>query len=317
VQTCGTQLCVGGAPFVVHGATAYGTYDDPVSEVALARQAHVNVLELVEFDTVYHSLGDTMSEATWSRVDKFIAAAHNAGLHVVLHLAEYGQSLQAAGQTPTTTDWGPYLQFIANRTNTVTGVVYKDDPTIAMLELFGEIDAPNYNIHPGTEGTPAEMTTFFRRTLGEWRALAPNILVSTGGFSYINDPNSGIDWKTIVADSNDATCDVEVNSSEDRDVSVASLSSYCQQLGKPWFLAAWSSCQGAQQFSTDIDHWATDADMASHAQDMSNIAGGSSPAAAPAIGSDFWNLAATPARDGNCDIGPQYPQTLGAVQAAT
>jgi hypothetical protein len=317
VTVCGLQLC-NGSPFIAKGATAYGQYGNPVGEVALARQAGVNVLELVEFDTRYHTLSDTMSTATWTRVDAFIAAVASAGLHVILNLSEYGQSLAAASQTPTTVDWNTYLSFIANRVNTVTGVTYKSDPTIAMVELYGEIEAPGY--HVTTRGTTAQMNAFFRRTLAEWRALAPNILVSTGGFSYINDPNSGIDWKTIVADPNDATCNVEINSFPDRNISVPNMSSFCNGLNKPWFLAAWSSCwRATPRFNGDADSWPTDAAMAAHAQDMYNVSGDHNPTApAPAmaaIGSDFWNLANKPSRQGMCDIGTQFPLTLKTVQS--
>lgn len=190
-----------GQPFAIRGATAYGQYDNTAREIALAQPAHLNVIELVEFDTRYHDLSDTMSAATWTRVDRFVAAA-SAGIHVVLNLSEYGQSLAAAGYTRTTFDWANYLSFIANRVNTVTGTPYRDDPTIAMLELFGEIDAPNYGSR--TAGTTSEMTDFFRRTLAEWNNLAPQILADTGGFSYLNELNSGIDWRTIVSDPHNA-----------------------------------------------------------------------------------------------------------------
>jgi hypothetical protein len=311
VTVCGLNLCLHGAPFYIHGATGYGTYGSAAAEISLAQAGRVNVLELVEFDTQYHQLADTESEATWTRVDAFIAAARAAGLHVILNLSEYGQSLQAAGQTPTTTDWAPYLSFIANRTNTVNGLVYKNDPTIAMMELFGEIDAPNYSIHPGTEGTTAQMTAFFHRTESEWRGLAPNILVSSGGFSYLNDPNSGIDWKSIMSDAGNATCDLEVNSPDDINSAVGSVTSYCQSIGKPWFLAAWSSCYNSSNYPFNTP---TDADMAGHAQAMYNVASGGSPALYRAIGADFWNLenAGTPA--GTCSLSPSFPQTWSVVQ---
>ena len=318
VQTCGHGLCLDGQPFVIHGATAYGQYDDPNNEASLAAQNGINVLEIVGFETQYHQLSDAMSPATWTRVDQVIAAAHAHGLHVILNLSSYGKSLMAAGIKPTTYDWNPYLTFIADRINSVTGIKYADDPTIAMVELYDEIDAPNYDVP--LRGTTAETTAFFQRTLAEWKALDPNHLVSTGGFSYINDPNSGIDWRTIVSDPNNAVCDVEINSTYDRDISVPELSSYCQSIGKPWFLAAWSSCyRTGPQFDGDLDSFSSDAAMAAHAQDMYSIASDSDPAApipaSPAVGSDFWNLAATPVKLGSCDIGPQFPLTLGVVSA--
>jgi hypothetical protein len=309
VTVCGTALCADGVRFDERGATAYGEYGNPAAEVALARRAKLNTLELVEFDTLYHTLSDTESSATWDRVDAFIAAARTGGLRVILNLSEYGQSLQAAGQPPVTMDWGPYLSFIASRVNTVTGLRYADDPTIAMVELWGEIPAPNY---PNPVGTTQQITDFYSRSLAEWRTDAPRILVSSGGFSYINDPHSGIDWKTIMADPDNAACDVEVNSNGDLSVSVPAVASYCRSLGKPWFLAAWSSCFGTARGTWDVDYWSSDAAMAAHATVMINVADGVSVPAP--LGDDFWNIGDTAAVTGTCDIGPQFPLTFAVVE---
>jgi aryl-phospho-beta-D-glucosidase BglC (GH1 family) len=307
-------LCLNGTPFHIHGATAYGTYSDPATEVALAHQANINVLEIVEFETQYHTLSDTMSAATWQRVDAFIATARQGGLHVILNLSSYGQSLQAANQTPTTTDWNNYLSFIANRVNTVTGVRYRDDPTIAMVEIFGEICYPGESdgtCPAGTTGTTSDMQNFYHRTLTEWHALAPNILISSGGFSHLNSPNSnGIPWQAILSDSANPVCDIEVNSPGDLSGSVNKFTQYCQQLGKPWFLAAWSSCfGGSYPFYTP-----TDADMAAHAQAMYDLARGGAPATYAAIGSDFWNLRDQGQKAGTCSLSPSFPLSFAVVQ---
>jgi hypothetical protein len=317
VTVCGTSLCLGGAPFHVKRATAYGAYDDPSAEVSAAIAAHLNTIEIVEFETQFHTLSDTMSERTWTRVDKMVDAARTAGLHVIFNLSSYGQSLEAAGQTATTVDWGSYLSFIANRQNTVNHVTYKDDPTIAMFELFGEIPQPTGT---GTNGTPQEMTAFYHRTLGELATLAPNHLRSSGGFSYLDEPNSaGIDWKTIMTDPLDQVCAVEVNSSQDRNTTVPMVSSYCKGLGKPWFLAAWSACVGSNPtFSGDLDNYSTDALAAAHALDMYAVdtdTNASTPAPAMAsIGSDFWNLGSGSAP--TCNINPSFPKTYAVVQGA-
>jgi hypothetical protein len=314
VQVCGTDLCLNGQPFVIKGATAFEQYGDPTAEVALAKQSGLNTLELVEFDSKYHILSDVESSATWDRVDAFIAAAGKAGLHVILSLSEYGQSLAAAGRTPTTVDWGQYLSFIAHRVNTVSGATYATDPTIAMVELFDEIPAPAFG--DDNPGTKAEMRSFFSRTLAEWHALSP-ILVSSGGFGDLNDPSSGIPWQAVMSDPNDATCDIEINSEPDRDVTTPMVTNYCLGLGKPWFLSAWSSCLNSSQYPGDLSDWSTDAEMAAHAAQMYSIAVGAQIAAYAAVGTDFWNLRHD-AREaiGSCDIGPQAPITWSVVQSS-
>jgi hypothetical protein len=342
VTVCGSQLCLRGTAFRIKGATAYGQYGNASSEIATAKSGGLNTLELVEFDSNYHDLADTEASDTWNTVDAFIAAAGQAGLHVVLNLSEYGQSLQAAGYTMSSAatgsnwpnlgwqgDWNQYVDFIANRVNTVSGVGYKNDPTIAMVEIWGEIPAPNGDGGPpscaSTCWTTAQMQAFYANTEARWHADAPNILISSGGFSYLNDSGSGIPWQAIMSNSSNAVCDLEINSYDDRDTTVPMVTPYCQQLAKPWFLAAWSACSNSNQGSWDINNWlqstpsATDTAMAAHVQNMYAVAAGSTAATYPAIGSDFWNLG--PQTYNTCDLGPSSPEspskTWAAVQAAS
>jgi len=315
VTVCGQTLCANGSQYWINGATAYGQYGDAAGEIALAKAGNVNTLELVEFDSSYHNLNDTEAADTWNRVDAFVAAAGHAGLHVILNLSEYGQSLQAAGYTMSSAawqgDWNQYLTFVADRVNTVSGATYKNDPTIAMVELWGEIPAPN---HPGPVGTGAQMQSWYDQSMALWKSLAPNVLVSSGGFSYLNDTNSGIPWQAIMSNPNNAACDIEINSNDDRNVTTPMVTQYCRTIGKPWFLAAWSSCFAANQGTWDIDHWANDAQMAAHASDMYAVAKGGAPSAYPALGADFWNLGGG-SNWGTCDVGTQFPQTWGVVHA--
>ena len=321
VQVCGTQLCINGQPFTIHGATAYGTYSSPATEVALAQQAKVNTLAIVEFESQHHVLASlygpdpTTYAQTWNQVDAFIGAARQAGLHVVLTLSSYAQSLQAAGQTPTTTDWGPFLSYIANRTNTVTGVQYKNDPTIAMVQLWGEICYPgeaDTTCPAGTSGTATDMQNFYHRSITEWQADAPSILISTGGFSHVNTTNaSGIPWQAIESDPANPICELEVNSPNDVTGAVGKFTQYCQQLGKPWYLAAWSSCYQDTGYPYYL---ADDSAMAQHAQDMYNLEKGLSPASYAAAGDEFWNLRDQGVSAGHCDLGPAYPLTWSVIQ---
>lgn len=52
--------------------------------------------------------------------------------------------------------------------------------------------------------------------------------------------------------------------------------------------------------------------MAAHARVMINVADGLSAAMAP-LGDDFWNIGATAAVVGTCDIGPQFPLTFATI----
>lgn len=316
VTICGSQLCLSGQPFRLHGATTYGQLGNATNEVALAKSAGLNTLEIVEYEIDYHVLASQWAEATWTRIDNFISVAGQNGLRIILNLSSFGQSLMAAGTKPTTYDWGPFLDFVVNRINTVSGVRYCVDPTIAIILLYGEIDAPNYSVP--LRGTTQETTDFYSRTLGQLRALDPYHLIATGGFSYINDPNCGIDWQTITSGPNNDLGCAEINSLGDRNVSVPNMSTYCQSIGKPWFLAAWSSCYQDSWGAEDINDWQTDAQMAAHAQDMYNIARNNNPTApGPAmasIGCCFWNLAAAAATKPTCSLGTQWPLSFAVVQ---
>jgi len=315
VRVCGMSLCANGVPFRIRGATAYGTYGDPVTEIALASKAHLNTLAVVEFETHYHDLADTMSAATWTRVDRFVSAAGAAGLHIVLTLSGYAQSLQQAGYTPTRVDWKNYLAFIADRRNTVTGVRYKSDPTIALVQLWGEACYPgeaDRTCPAGTSGTAADLRNFYHRSLREWHALAPDILISTGGFSNLNSADaSGIPWQAIMADRADPICEFEVNSPHDINETVNKVTSYCRQLGKPWYLAAWSSCYADPDYPF---YTPTDESMATHAREMYALQHGAAPSVFPAVGSEFWNLRDRGRQAGQCDIGPAFPLTFAAIQ---
>lgn len=320
VYVNGQQLALNGAPFSMHGATTYGwALDNRASAVSLALDAKLTVLEVVNFESTFNDLSTTMSESTWTRIDDMLARCRNAGLKVLLNLSGYGHSLAAAGTKPATADWGTYLSFVMNRVNTINGLTYKNDTAIAKIELYGEIAAPNYS--DPMRGTTAETTAFFSRSLGQLRALTSNHVISTGGFSYLNDPNSGIDWQTIMSGTYNQVCDIELNSFPDRDVAVYNVAAYAASIGKPWFLAAFSSCQGTSGFTGDANHWPTDTDMAAHFEDCYRLAYSPGTATAPApasnnpaCGAHFWNLGATPAGAGNCDISHNYPLTFAKVQ---
>lgn len=188
VKTCGRQLCIDGQPWRLHAGSAYGGLKDPISTVRLAQDSCLNTVRIVNFLAGEEEGRDPATapfdEASWRQVDRLIAAAAEANLRVILDLSTYRNLLLNAGVNPYTTDWGPVVDFATSRRNTMTGVRYRDDPTIALISLAGEVEPPANHKDLGVE--PAHITAFFARTLGQWKTADPRHLVNTGGLIHLN-----------------------------------------------------------------------------------------------------------------------------------
>jgi hypothetical protein len=85
VVTCGTQFCLSGRPWTLTLGTVYGGLADSASAVARVPALGLNAVRVTDFLDVN---GDPerapFAEADWSRVDRLLAAASNAGLYTVL-----------------------------------------------------------------------------------------------------------------------------------------------------------------------------------------------------------------------------------------
>jgi hypothetical protein len=295
VTACGTALCIGGTPWQIHGATIYEGFGDIPSTIALAQAERLNTLHAIGYFLHNGGPADAFEEGAWVRVDAALAAARGADLHVVLDLSDYAHLLKASGQNAATADWGPFLAFVANRVNTVTGVSYRDDPTIALVALWGEADAPNGGdpLRPTTR----QLTEFYRRTLAQWKALDTNHLVETGGFSYL-DWESGIDWQTIMADPNSDVCAIHMGSPGDILITTPNVSAFCRAIGKPWINEAFSMCAS--------DFGSSDEQAAAYVQFIYNDA-----RRYRASGNIFWNLGVAVE---NCNLNPGRPRTFAVVR---
>jgi endo-1,4-beta-mannosidase len=189
VTTCGRQLCIDGRPWLLYGASAYRGLADPLATVRRVQDAGLNTLRIVNFLDEEHGQPATapFDESSWQQVDRLIATAAAAHLRVILDLSTYRNLLLHAGVNPYTTDWGPVVDFVTSRRNTVTGVRYRDDPTIALISLAGEVEPFEHSdTDVGVER--AHITTFFTRTLGQWKAADPRHLVNTGGLLHLDIP---------------------------------------------------------------------------------------------------------------------------------
>ena len=340
VTVCGTQLCLNGQPWYMAGGTAYGHYDDPIGEAALLTEGSMNTSELVNFDSQYRSINQTEDSTTWNRVETYVGQMGATGHHLLLNLSEFFAAMETAGMNPFSPTAGggtgfsyqeQYLKFVADQS--VNGVPNWDNPAIAKVELWGEPVTPTgedcISSPCQVPANPQAMLTWYSTLEGYWHSLSP-ILISSGGFSHLNDGNSGcvagdgtypcpagIPWQQIIALPHNATADIEDNSTNDQQL-IPGFAGYATSIGAPWYLSAWSAClQNTEQDGGD--NYTSDIAASLHVTDMVNLAAGDpitnyqpiGRTTAAAAGFSFWNL-------GNqapttCEIGPTYAPVSFAV----
>jgi hypothetical protein len=302
VSACGTALCLGGRPWYLYGASDLGGLGDPGARASLAVEARLNTLRVVNFLDEHGSVGSAPYDlAYWSRVDAVIGAAQVAGVRVILDLSTYRNLLWNAGRNPYSWDWGPFVAFVTQRSNTVTGIRYADDPTIALVAFAGEVEPLNTPANV-LRITSQQLTAFYERTFAQWRANDSRHLVSTGGLLQLAW-DSGIDWRSIFALANDDVCSIHDYSTADQTVTTPAVAAYCASIGKPWI--------------TEEFGWDQAVGDATRAADFSAMYGLNVRYSAAGVG--FWNLGTTVAGTAGVgathDVNPSTPLTWAVVGA--
>jgi mannan endo-1,4-beta-mannosidase len=154
------------------------------------------------------------------RMDYIVAKAKAEGVRLVIPFVnnwnDFGgmdQYVQWGGKQfhddfytdPTIRGWyKDWINHYLNRTNTITGVKYKDDPTIMMWELGNEPRCLSAGAKPRSENCTTdtvvawadEMTTYIK-------SLDKKHLVGVGDEGFYNDPGSS-DWLSSGADGVDS-----------------------------------------------------------------------------------------------------------------
>lgn len=230
ISVCGRALCLAGQPWYMHGASVLGGMDDTAATAARATSAGLNTIRAVNFlDERAVPATAAYDEWRWARLDRLIANAGLDGLKVILDLSTYRNMLANAGFNPYTHDWKTFVSFAANRRNTVTGVRYGDDSTIALVAIAGEVEP--INTPDNKLGvTTSQVTEFFKRTFAQWRAVDTVHPVSSGGLLHYGW-NSGIDWRAIFAAAD--VCSIHNYSAGDVAATPA-IAAYCAGINKPW-----------------------------------------------------------------------------------
>ncbi|WP_232686905.1 glycoside hydrolase family 2 TIM barrel-domain containing protein [Halobacterium zhouii] len=210
VDRDGTQFTLDGAPFYFNGANApWLTHTYPSKDTVDAVMAFANDLDIDVLRTGIHSVDvggvvhspepGELGEEAFQHVDYILQQAEQHGIRMVFSLVDnwdyYGGMAAYVSNSPTASqhddfytdaqcrEWyRTYVEKVLTRKNTLTGRVYRDDPTVLMWELANEAEAKQAGIDPLQSWTE-EMAAHFK-------SLDGNHLVSTGsGGNFNRDSN--------------------------------------------------------------------------------------------------------------------------------
>ncbi|KAI9139556.1 glycoside hydrolase superfamily [Paraphysoderma sedebokerense] len=221
VQTNNVEFKLNGKPFFFQGTNLHhlGFLTGPSSEQDIAEtfkkhsQNGINVLRMWAYNN--HNGNDDryllrkqndgqwiLGDAAWKRMDFVLNEAKNAGVKVILTFGnfeeDYGgikwlvENILGSGKDKELfyTDnavqerykW--YVQQVINRKNSISGITYKDDPTIFAWEILNEPHTSNgWERSKGIE--PGSTVNKWICEFSSWlKPLVPNHLVSSGEEGY-------------------------------------------------------------------------------------------------------------------------------------
>ena len=239
VTRCGASLCLDQTPWRINGGSTNGNPTNgqtPDANIALALQLGVNTIRLTDFTAQPGRLNaGEYVESEWVGVDNMIAKAAANHLKVELDLSTYRNFLESQSPTfnPYTYDWTKFLTFVANRRNTVTGVRYGSDSTIALVSFAGETEAPDHTDSKNRGVTAAQLVAFYSKVMTLWGTLAPQQLRIPGGLYFLTDTT--MPWQQIFSL---PSCDVMAihSYSSDDEQSQPAVEALAKQLHKPWIV---------------------------------------------------------------------------------
>jgi virginiamycin B lyase len=215
-------------------------------------------------------------------------------------------------------EWDSFLDFVATRTNTETGLEYRLDPTIAIVSFAGEPNPPNSGepLKPTTQ----ELTDFYERVFAQWKAYDSNHLVTTGGLLHIDweelfGGSSGIDHEAIFALTNQDVLSIHnyfghLPATAANDTKTEVIAAAAADLGKPWITEEFGFPQTPVDSSTSTTY--SEADRGAWFRSMYETQLDPS-AGVPSAGVAFWNLGSELASQSH-DVNPQTPATWAAVR---
>lgn len=220
VEVDGTSFVLDGEPFVLAGVNnAYLYHKTPKTAEEVIRDAAAmgqNTIRLLlngggtasgycrDFACDRSTYGfqpepGTFDEATFRRMDEVVATAKRHGVRLVVSLVTIRPGGMAAyvdwvDSAETLDDffeneecrrlYREYLEAFLTRTNAVTGVEYREDPTILMWELANE---PELQSSGRVFGPPLQ--SWIAEMAAHAKEIDPNHLVSVGMIGFTSEGN--------------------------------------------------------------------------------------------------------------------------------
>jgi mannan endo-1,4-beta-mannosidase len=241
VRAHGTALVVDGKPLRFVGANLAVMHDEPwrrryqdtlaaaardgltVGRIWALGEGPVDAEDWERKDRLFRAGPDGWIEGAYLQLDRVLAEAHRRGLRLIITLAnnwpDYGgvwQYLRWAGYD--TDEYGvkvhfftdprirawyrAHLERLLTRRNTVTGVLYRDDPTIFAWELMNESTLASPEGSAARREWIVEMSRFIR-------ARDPNHMISPGLLGY-DTSRERDEWMRIMQLPEVDYCDVHL-----------------------------------------------------------------------------------------------------------
>jgi mannan endo-1,4-beta-mannosidase len=216
----GSSLSLCGQPFQALGSNLYYVQSYSVYEAGNLRtvadgfddavRMSMPVMRIWAFnetpsgdDAVIRKVPNSYNEKGLVGLDTAIAEAKKRGIRVILVLTNYWKDYGGLPQYATwagansaddfytnTTMQGyfkNYAVMFANRTNTVTGIAYKDEPAILAWEIANELRCPSCKDSTAMLDTIDSLSKFLK-------SLFPNHLIADGGEGMDDTPSN---WTTL------------------------------------------------------------------------------------------------------------------------
>lgn len=147
VQATGTHFTLNNNIFVPIGASVYGHYGSNANfleRINAAVAMKLNILRYINFLQPYDATaGAEYNESVWSKIDYGLNQARQAGIKILLDLSDISGFAEARGyatfDSNYTTLYQSVVAWLAERTNTFNSLKYKNDDTIAIFAISGEV----------------------------------------------------------------------------------------------------------------------------------------------------------------------------------